>query len=69
MVGRRSPSAARHGTVNDSVDCIKRMFKWAVGEQLLPAAVHQALAEVAGYDAVAGKYVKLNPYCPSTSHN
>jgi integrase len=35
-------------TVNDSVGCIKRMFKWAVGEQLLPAAVHQALAVVPG---------------------
>jgi len=31
---------------NDHISRIKRMFKWAVGEQLVPASVHQALASV-----------------------
>ena len=34
--------------VNDHVARIKRMFKWAVGEQLVPVATHQALTAVPG---------------------
>ncbi|MEX2169982.1 MAG: site-specific integrase [Pirellulales bacterium] len=34
--------------INDQVDRIRRMFKWAVGEQLLPVEVHQSLAVVPG---------------------
>jgi integrase len=34
--------------VNDHCGRIKRMFKWAVGEQLVPVATHQALAAVPG---------------------
>jgi integrase len=34
--------------VNDHVARIKRMFKWAVGEQLVPPATHQALVAVPG---------------------
>lgn len=34
--------------VNDHVDRVKRMFKWAVGEQLVPPATYQALASVTG---------------------
>jgi len=33
---------------NDHVDRIKRMFKWAVGEQLVPPVTYQALATVTG---------------------
>jgi integrase len=32
--------------INDHVGRIQRIFKWAVGEQLLPVAVHQALVAV-----------------------
>jgi len=32
--------------INDHVGRIRRIFKWAVGEQLLPVAVHQALVAV-----------------------
>ena len=32
--------------VNDHIDRIKRMYKWAVGEQLVPASAYQALAAV-----------------------
>ena len=34
--------------VNDHVDRIKRMFKWAVGEQLVSAEVYNALVTVPG---------------------
>lgn len=34
--------------INDHVDRIKRMFKWAVGEQLIPAETYHALAVVPG---------------------
>ena len=34
--------------INDHVDRIRRMFKWAVGEQLLSVEVYQALAVVPG---------------------
>lgn len=36
------------GYVNDHAARIKRMFKWAVGEQLIPAAAYQALTVVPG---------------------
>jgi integrase len=36
------------GVVNQRVGRIKRMFKWAAGEELVPVAVYQALATVAG---------------------
>jgi integrase len=34
--------------INDLIDCIRRMFKWAAAEQLVPASVPQSLAMVAG---------------------
>jgi integrase len=34
--------------LNNNVNHIRRVFKWAVAEQLVPVAVHQALAAVPG---------------------
>jgi integrase len=34
--------------INELVDCIRRAFKWAAAEELIPASVPQALAMVAG---------------------
>ncbi len=34
--------------VNDHIDRIKRMFKWAAAEELIPASIPQALAMVPG---------------------
>ncbi len=34
--------------VNQRIGRVKRIFKWAAGEQLVPVAVHQALATVQG---------------------
>ncbi len=34
--------------VNDNVDRIRRCFKWAVSQELIPASVYQALATVPG---------------------
>lgn len=34
--------------INQRIGRIKRMFKWAVSEQLLPVEIHQALATVTG---------------------
>jgi hypothetical protein len=44
-VHRRRPGAR---TVNDNVGRIRRMFRWAVAEELPPPAVYQALAAVDG---------------------
>jgi integrase len=35
-------------TINQRVGRVKRMFKWAVAEELVPPAVHQALTAVGG---------------------
>ncbi len=35
-------------TVNARVERIRRIFKWAVAEELIPPSVHQALATVSG---------------------
>lgn len=37
--------------INAQVERLKRMFRWAVSEQLIPAAVHQALETVDGLRA------------------
>jgi integrase len=34
--------------INQLIDCIRRAFKWAAAEELIPAAVPQALSMVAG---------------------
>jgi hypothetical protein len=34
--------------INDNVDRIRRLFKWAVSEELIPPSIHQALATVSG---------------------
>ena len=34
--------------VNKQIEHIKRMFKWAVSEELIPVAIHQALTTVTG---------------------
>ena len=38
-------------SINAHVGRLRRMFKWAVSKELLPAAVHQALTSVAGLRA------------------
>lgn len=34
--------------INDNVDRIRRAFKWACGEELIPASIHQSLRTVSG---------------------
>jgi integrase len=36
------------GVINQRIGCIKRIFKWAVAEELVPPGVHHALAAVDG---------------------
>jgi hypothetical protein len=36
------------GVVNNRMDRIKRFFKWAVGEELVPPSVYEGLRAVAG---------------------
>ncbi len=38
-------------TINGAVERIRRMFRWAVGNEILPAELHQALAAVSGLRA------------------
>jgi integrase len=35
-------------TINSTCDCIRRMFKWAAAQELIPVTVYQALATVPG---------------------
>ena len=44
---REIPAVCRK-EINRRVNMIKRMFKWAVSEELVPASVHQALLTVRG---------------------
>src|SRR5262249_41616211 len=46
-VVRSKPRLARR-VINQRVDHVKRFFAWAVSEELVPAAVHDALLRVAG---------------------
>lgn len=44
-------SGLARSTINGSIRRICRAFKWAAGEELIPASVHQALATVGGLRA------------------
>jgi hypothetical protein len=46
VLGAR-PALSRK-VINQRIDHVKRVFAWAVSEQLLPAAVHDALSRVPG---------------------
>jgi integrase len=46
--GRMVEAGLCRGVVNQRIGRIKRMFKWAASEELVPATVYQALATVAG---------------------
>lgn len=50
--------------INDHVDKIKRMFKWAVGEQLLPPSVYQSLAVVEGLRKGRSSARETDPILP-----
>jgi integrase len=55
--------------INDHVDRIRRMFKWAVGEQLISIEVYQALAVVPGLHkgrSEARETVPVSPVDDST---
>jgi integrase len=41
-------TALSRGVVNHRVNRIKRVFKWAVSEELIPASIHEGLRSVAG---------------------
>ena len=46
VIGRNGRWSRRH--INKQISRIKLMFKWAVGNELIPPSVHQALAAVGG---------------------
>lgn len=46
--GRLAAAGKSRSYVNDVAGGIKRVFKWAVAQQLIPPAVHQALTAVPG---------------------
>jgi integrase len=50
--------------INDNIDRIRRMFKWAVSEELLPSAVHQALQTVPGLKAGRSEARETPPVRP-----
>ena len=50
--------------VNQRVDRIKRVFKWAASEELVPVAVHQALRTLSGLQAGRSKARETAPVLP-----
>ncbi len=52
------------GSINIHVGRIKRLFKWAVSRELLPAAVHHALVTVAGLRAGRSAARETEPVKP-----
>jgi len=53
--------------VNDRIARIKRMFKWAVGEQLVAPITHQALAAVGGLSRGRTEARETSPIPPVAS--
>ena len=51
-------------TINASVGKIRRMFRWAVSEELLPVTVYQALTSVQGLQAGRTEAVETEPVKP-----
>jgi integrase len=51
-------------TVNGDMGCIKRVFKWAVAEELLPSDIHQSLAVVPGLRKDRSAARELEPILP-----
>jgi integrase len=55
--------------VNTIVKCIRRMFRWASGEGMLPPSIHQALADLAPLKrgrTTAREPEKIKPVDPAT---
>lgn len=52
--------------INEHVSRVKRMFKWGVAEQLVPAATHDALRAVAGLRKGKTKARETAPVAPVT---
>jgi integrase len=50
--------------INDNIDRIRRLFKWAVSEELMPPAVHQALRTVPGLRKGRTEARETAPICP-----
>ena len=50
--------------VNQRANRLRRIFKWAVGEQLLPPSTHEALAAVAGLQRGRSKVRETAPVLP-----
>jgi integrase len=51
-------------TVNSRIGKIRRMFKWAVADELVPPAVHQGLQAVTGLRAGRGRVRETSPVRP-----
>ncbi len=51
-------------TINFRVGKIVQMFRWAVGEELIPPSVHQAIAAVPGLQKVRSEARELDPVKP-----
>lgn len=52
------------GVINQRIGCIKRMFRWGVSQELLPAEVYDALACVAGLRAGRSEAKETKPVRP-----
>ena len=50
--------------INDNIDRIRRMFKWAVSEKLVPSSVHEALKSVPGLRKGRSEAREIPPVMP-----
>ncbi|MCW8129699.1 MAG: site-specific integrase [Planctomycetota bacterium] len=55
------------GTINSNVGRLRRVFRWGVGEQLVPPAVHQALCAVDGLTCRVARAPETKKIVPATS--
>ncbi len=51
-------------TINDRCSAIRKMFRWAVSEELIPPSVHQGLATVSGLQRGRTKAKESKPVRP-----
>jgi integrase len=62
--GRLVEAGWARGTINQAIGRIKRMFRWAVSEQLVPEGVYAALATVEGLRRGKTKAIESRPVRP-----
>jgi integrase len=61
-------TGVKRSTINDRVDAIRRVFKWAAGEELIPADIYHALKTVDGLRRGRTAAPESEPVKPVADH-